>query len=97
MTLLLLLCFCFTYPHDVKVSLCNMVYDEKDKSLLIDFRIFTDDLQDAIRKPLLNNPLDKQFDADVIQYLETHFQLLVNQKPVKWYFFSGKLTKKCLK
>lgn len=88
MILFLLLCFCFTPLHDVKVSLCNIVYDEKDKSLLIDFRLFTDDLQEAIKKPLLNNPLDKQFDADIIRYIETHFQFSVNQKTVKWYFFS---------
>jgi hypothetical protein len=57
---------------------------------MIDFRLFTDDLQSAIKKPLLANPSDKQFDADVRSYIESHFKISINQKPIKWYFFSRK-------
>lgn len=58
MVLPVILSWVFSIVHPLHVSVTDMVYDEKERELEIIIRIFTDDLETAIRTQRNNPDLD---------------------------------------
>ncbi|MEM9887249.1 MAG: DUF6702 family protein [Bacteroidota bacterium] len=87
--LLLYCCYSFSVPtHDIRLSLCTIELNSADSTAFVNFRLFTDDLAVAIQKPLLANPKDKQYDADVVDYLIQHCKISKGEQQKEFFFFS---------
>lgn len=73
--------------HPLHVSVTEITLDEKEKELEIMLRVFTDDLEMAIRNtkndPELNllNPANTTTDKLVWEYLQPRFKLITDEKP----------------
>jgi hypothetical protein len=83
--------------HPIHVTMSEVVYDEKNKSLQMTHKIFIDDLETHLEMDLkakgqdvqlrLNTPREHpQVDLYLSQYVATHFRLLINGKQVKAQF-----------
>jgi len=72
--------------HETKLSLCTIELEESNA--LITFRLFTDDLAEVVDAPLLRNTADKQYDQKIIEYLQAHFSIHINQEKQVLFFFS---------
>lgn len=72
--------------HETKLSLCTIELEES--SALITFRLFTDDLAAVVDAPILDNPSDKEYDQKIIDYIQAHFALHINQEKQSLFFFS---------
>lgn len=72
--------------HETKLSLCTI--ELENSSALITFRLFTDDLAEVINVPLLDDLSDKQYDQKIIDYLQVHFSLHINEEKQNLFFFS---------
>jgi hypothetical protein len=78
--------------HPFFVSMTDINYNGKEKELEISVRIFTDDLENTLRKYHSANidilhPADiKQMNGFVNDYIEMHLQLNVNGSPVQISF-----------
>lgn len=79
--------------HPFFISMTDINFNAKDKELEISVRIFTDDLENTIRKYHSNikidilNPADqKQMDSFVNDYIQKHLQFQLNGKPVPLAF-----------
>src|SRR5205085_8073126 len=78
--------------HPFFVSMTDINYNRKEKELEISVRIFTDDLENTLRKYHSGNidilhPADiKQMNGFVNDYIEKHLQLQVNGSPVQISF-----------
>ena len=73
--------------HPIHVSVSEVNYSEKDKALQITSRIFTDDLESAIRRKrgepeldILNPPTGLTTDQLILDYLKDHFKLSIDGK-----------------
>lgn len=72
--------------HPIHVSVTDIEFDEKDKALEIMMRVFTDDLETAMRKhenrPDLDilNPKGTTLDKLMGDYLQSHFQVTLDGK-----------------
>ena len=82
--------FLITFLHPLHVSVSEINYSEKDKSLQITSRIFIDDLELSIRNRRHEPELDLlapknglTTDQLVSEYLSDHFKLKVDGKPRK--------------
>jgi hypothetical protein len=71
--------------HPIHVSVCDMEFDRDEERLELTMRIFTDDLEQQIRKETGNNTMDilnppQEFTTDQLfkEYLNRHFKLEVN-------------------
>ncbi len=78
------------YLHPIHVSVTEVEYSEKNKSLQITSRIFIDDLELAIQKQLKQESLDLLLpknglttDQMVGAYLQGHFKIKLDGKPAK--------------
>lgn len=95
MPYLIYLCFSglltFSTLHSLKLSLCEITYDKTDASIMISFRLFTDDLASAIKNetPFIDWNKSKE---QINTYLEEHFDLMVNDSIATLYFFSKSIT-----
>jgi len=76
--------------HPIHVSVSEVNYSEKDKALQITSRIFTDDLETAIRRKrnepeldLLSPPAGLTTDGLISDYLKEHFTLAIDGKVQK--------------
>lgn len=76
--------------HPIHVSVTEIEYNEKNKSLQIISRIFIDDLETSIRSQLKQESLDilepkngMTTDQLVSNYLKEHFRIQLDSKPVK--------------
>jgi len=94
MTLLIQL-FLFWLPHPIHVSVTEVVYNEKTKSLQITSRIFIDDLELSVRKQVGQNNLDlmepksgKTTDQLLQVYLSEHIKINLDGKRVKINFLA---------
>ena len=78
--------------HPFFVSMTDINYNGKEKELEISVRIFTDDLENTLRKYHSENidvlhPTDiRQMNDFVNDYIEKHLQLQVNGSPVQMSF-----------
>ncbi len=79
--------------HPFFVSMTDINYNAKDKELEISVRIFTDDLENTIRKYHPNVKVDilhpndqKQMDGFVNDYIQKHLQFQLNGKAVQMAF-----------
>jgi len=78
--------------HPFFVSMTDINYNNKEKELEISVRIFTDDLENTLRKYYsmqidILHPSDiKQMNGFVNDYIEKHLQLNVNGSPVQISF-----------
>ena len=79
--------------HPFFVSMTDINYNAADKDMEISVRIFTDDLENAVRKyhtgikvDILHPADQKQMDAFVNDYIQKKLQLQVNGKPVQMSF-----------
>jgi hypothetical protein len=84
-----LLIACTGMFHPFFVSMTDVNYNNKEKSLEISVRIFTDDFENTIRKNHPETKIDilhpanaQQMNGFVKEYLQQHLQLMVNGKPV---------------
>ncbi|CAN5157953.1 hypothetical protein BH09BAC3_BH09BAC3_17130 [soil metagenome] len=89
MTLLIQLLILW-FPHPIHVSVTEIEYNEKVKSLQIVSRIFIDDLELSVRKQVGQESLDliepkngKTTDQLMTAYLAEHFKVKVDGKVVK--------------
>lgn len=83
-TVHLLLAF---FLHPIHVSVTEIEYSEKNKSLQITTRIFIDDLESSIRKQVNQESLDlidpkngSTTDQLISAYLKEHFKVLIDGK-----------------
>ena len=79
--------------HPFFVSMTEMDYNAKDKELEISVRIFTDDLENTIRKlhpgikiDILHPNDQAQMNQFVFDYMQKHLQLTINGKPMPMSF-----------
>src|SRR5215217_7652052 len=78
--------------HPFFVSMTDINYNDKEKSLEISVRIFTDDLENALRKyhkdkiDILHPANQNTMNGYVKDYIQQHLQLNVNDKPVQLSF-----------
>ena len=85
--LFLLLAFSFTNKkHPYYVSVVDIKYDVKQKAVQISARLFTNDLEDALRKTnkktidLLNPKIRSEVDSALFHYIKERFQISLNSK-----------------
>lgn len=94
--LLLLPLFSFTAAHKYYVSLTQVDYNQKSKSLQITMNVFIDDMELAlndIHKKHFNLYTSKELadtDAYFQEYLEKHFRLKVNGNTSKYSYIGHK-------
>lgn len=75
--------------HPLHLSVSDVVYQPESNSLEITQRLFSDDLEDALRNfsgqkaDVLNPPDPEQLSALIGDYLLEHFRLQLNGKPVQ--------------
>ena len=88
MLLINLLLVCFFHP--IHVSVTEIEYNEKNKSLQIISRIYIDDLELSIQKQVRNESLDliepkngMTTDQLLSSYLKEHFKIKLDGKPAK--------------
>ena len=88
MLLINLLLVCFLHP--IHVSVTEIEYNEKNKSLQIISRIYIDDLELSIQKQVRNESLDliepkngMTTDQLLSSYLKEHFKIKLDGKPAK--------------
>ena len=85
--------------HPFFVSMTDINYNSKDKELEISVRIFTDDLENTLRKyhnskiDILHPADQEQMNAFVYEYIQKHLQLKVNDKAVDMNFVIYKVRK----
>jgi hypothetical protein len=82
-----------TVFHPLHVSVTEIVFDTKEKELEIISRIFSDDLEKAIRlskkQPelnLLEPGSGITTDQLIAEYLQARFKVTLNGKPQKWKY-----------
>lgn len=80
----------FTWVHPIHVSVTEIEYNEKNKSLEIISRIFIDDLELSIRSRKGDENLDLMHPAAgittdqlVSEYLQEHIRIKIDGKPAK--------------
>jgi hypothetical protein len=72
--------------HPIHVSVTELAYDEKEKQLEITMRVFTDDLEQALRKSAGISDLDimdgdtAKVDQLMKTYLKDHFSVLLDNR-----------------
>jgi hypothetical protein len=78
--------------HPIHVSVTEILYDEKEKELEMTVRVFSDDLETALRKSLndaeldILNPKGRTVDQIMEEYFNAHFSVkLDNRAQVKHY------------
>jgi hypothetical protein len=77
------------YLHPIHVSVTEIEYDEKDKSLEIMMRVFIDDLEETMRNSLNQPELDilqpkgQTLDQLMRNYLNQHFKVSLDNKSQK--------------
>lgn len=83
----------FSVVHPFFVSMTDINYNEKDKDLEISVHIFTNDLENTIRKyhsdlkiDILHPSNQQQMNGFVNDYIQKNFQLQLNGKPVQLSF-----------
>ena len=84
--------------HPFHVSVCDVEFNDKTKSLEISQRIFLDDLEEALRKKSgwttldVVNPTDKKrFDALIKEFVMENLSLEINNKSVKLSYLGHEL------
>ena len=94
----ILLIFVTWLAHPFHVSVCDVEFNDKTKSLEISQRIFLDDLEEALRKKSgwttldVVNPSDKKrFDALMKEFVIENLSLEINNKPVKLSYLGHEL------
>jgi hypothetical protein len=82
----------FGMIHPFFVSMTDINYNSKEKELEISVRIFTDDLENTLRKyhsekiDILRPADIKEMNGFVDNYIQKHLQLQVNGSPVQMNF-----------
>jgi hypothetical protein len=77
------------FLHPLHVTVTEIELDEKDKRLEIMMRVFTDDLEQTLRKELhqpeldILSPKNATTDQLVENYLKDHFKIQLDGKPQK--------------
>jgi hypothetical protein len=84
--------------HPIHVSVTEIEYSEKNKSLQITTRIFIDDLELSIRKQTGQESLDiiepkngTTTDQLVSAYLKEHFRILIDGKPARINYLASEI------
>jgi hypothetical protein len=76
----------FTSTHPLHVSVTEIEYDQKQKSLKIMMRIFADDLETTFREQFKESELDimeadeKHVDEMAATYIKQHFRISLDEK-----------------
>jgi hypothetical protein len=87
----------WAYPHPIHLTLSEVVYDEKSKSIQMTHKIFVDDLEQHIEEELkargkelnlrLGTPQEHpEADRYLAEYLAAHFKLQINGKTYPAHF-----------
>lgn len=84
---LFLLFFAFAFKHPFYLSVTDLKYNAKERALQGSVKLFTNDLEDALRK-LENKPIDLINPKDTVainkilfNYLQKHLNFKINGKP----------------
>lgn len=87
---LLILFFAFAFKHPFYLSVTDLKYNAKERALQGSVKIFTNDLEDALRK-LENKPIDLINPKDtaainkiLFSYLQKHLSFKINGKPLSY-------------
>lgn len=88
LTLFLFLFSSFARPHAIYVSVIEISHEENADSLSVCFKMFKDDLRDAVRNfNGENHDMDEiesiDYQSDIAAYLENHFTIRINQSDSK--------------
>lgn len=85
--LFLLLTFSFSIKkHPFYLSVVDIKYETKQKALQVSVRLFTNDLEDALRKTnkknidLLNPKIKSEMDSVLFHYIKERLQISLNSK-----------------
>ena len=84
--------FSLSFCHKFYVSICQIDFNSKTNSMEITFKIFTDDLENTLEaqgtgKLYLGSEREsKDADRFIFNYLKTHFDLKVDNRPVQIKF-----------
>jgi hypothetical protein len=90
-TLFLALCF-LSFKHPFYLSVTEMKYNPKEKAIETSVKIFTNDLEDALRKihkqpvDLINGKNTEALNGYLNSYLEKHLALKINGQVQKFSF-----------
>ena len=77
---------CFFSLHPIHVSVTDLTYDERERQLEITMRVFTDDLEEALRKSTGFSDLDilesdtARVDQLMKSYLKDHFAVSLDNR-----------------
>lgn len=94
--LLILPLVAFTVAHKFYVSVTNISYSEKDRSLQITSRIFIDDFENVllerygIEARLATDKESKQASAYLEKYLRTKFLMFIDGEQIQYNFLGKK-------
>lgn len=86
---LLLVFFFYTAVHPLHVSTTDMNFNDKEKSIEVSCRIFTDDFETVLAKTykaktdLTKPEMHKAMDVLIKKYMDAHLQFNVNGKNLK--------------
>ena len=90
--LMALICISFTNKHPFYLSVTEMNYNAKEKSIQTSVKLFTNDLEDALKK-IYKQPVDliNGKDKDAInkmlnEYIQKHLTLTMEEKLQKFDF-----------
>lgn len=89
----LLMLFSFApVRHPYHVSICDIQHHPESKSLQISLRIFTDDLEETLKKnyakkiDLSHEDTSNEADSLLMHYLRGHLQISTDDKQKKWKY-----------
>ena len=81
--------------HPFHISVCSINHAAEENSLQITFKIFADDLEEALNQPsataasyidVINPPDAAQLEAIVHEYLDEHLAFTVNEQAAEYQF-----------
>jgi hypothetical protein len=83
--------------HEFHSSICQIDYNETNKTLEIAVSFFLDDIENALLKAYgdtlhLDTTMNEQTDQALANYLQQNLQFKVNNKPQKWQWIGKEIT-----
>ena len=78
--------------HPIYVSVTEMEYNDKENSLEVSCKIYTNDLEEVLRKEanasvdLITNSQSADTKKKVDQYISKHLQIWADGKKAQWHF-----------
>lgn len=90
LALLLAVCTLYSFRHPFYMSVCE--FNWKDKELNASVKMFTNDLEDALRKSsgkkvdLINGTNKEELNALISEYIKKRLKVKINNEPLSFQF-----------